>query len=302
MLIYIWFRFEWQFGVGAVIATVHDVTMMVGLYVDLGPGVQPDQHRGDPDHRRLFDQRHRRGLRPRARESPTIQEDADRGAARPVDEPDAVANGAHRRHHAAGADRALSVRRRGHPLVHLRDDLRHPGRHLFVDLRRRTAAHPVQATARKRRQGREERDGGYRLPRSSRKPDADGEGHRDPRGAFPWPRADRRLWQWRLPLRRHVASRLDPLPAVRRLWLGARRSRGARAGRLRAPDRGGGQRSRSCSSAPATTLRPLPEPLRTLFKGSGISADPMSTGAAVRTYNVLLAEDRAVAAALVAVD
>jgi uncharacterized protein len=51
-----------------------------------------------------------------------------------------------------------------------------------------------------------------------------------------------------------------------------------------------------------TTLRPLPEPLRTLFKGSGISADPMATGAAVRTYNVLLAEDRAVAAALVAVD
>ena len=28
----------------------------------------------------------------------------------------------------------------------------------------------------------------------------------------------------------------------------------------------------------------------------------MSTGAAVRTYNVLLAEDRAVAAALIAVD
>lgn len=33
MLVYIWFRFEWQFGVGAVIATVHDVIMMVGLYV-----------------------------------------------------------------------------------------------------------------------------------------------------------------------------------------------------------------------------------------------------------------------------
>lgn len=33
MLIYIWFRFEWQFGVGAVIATVHDVIMMIGLYV-----------------------------------------------------------------------------------------------------------------------------------------------------------------------------------------------------------------------------------------------------------------------------
>ncbi|BCH25224.1 protein translocase subunit SecDF [Mesorhizobium sp. L-8-10] len=33
MLIYIWFRFEWQFGLGAVIATVHDVIMMIGLYV-----------------------------------------------------------------------------------------------------------------------------------------------------------------------------------------------------------------------------------------------------------------------------
>jgi uncharacterized protein len=49
-------------------------------------------------------------------------------------------------------------------------------------------------------------------------------------------------------------------------------------------------------------LRPLPAALRAAFKEVRISADPMSTGAAVRTYNVLLAEDRAVAAALVAVD
>jgi uncharacterized protein len=49
-------------------------------------------------------------------------------------------------------------------------------------------------------------------------------------------------------------------------------------------------------------LKPLPRELRQAFRDVGISADPMSTGAAVRTYNVLLAEDRAVAAALVAVD
>ncbi|RWH75418.1 Mth938-like domain-containing protein [Mesorhizobium sp.] len=49
-------------------------------------------------------------------------------------------------------------------------------------------------------------------------------------------------------------------------------------------------------------LRPLPASLRAALKEAGISADPMSTGAAVRTYNVLLAEDRAVAAALIAVD
>lgn len=49
-------------------------------------------------------------------------------------------------------------------------------------------------------------------------------------------------------------------------------------------------------------LRPLPAALRAAFREARISADPMSTGAAVRTYNVLLAEDRAVAAALIAVD
>jgi uncharacterized protein len=35
---------------------------------------------------------------------------------------------------------------------------------------------------------------------------------------------------------------------------------------------------------------------------AGIRVEAMSTGAAARTYNVLLAEDRKVAAALVAVD
>ena len=51
-----------------------------------------------------------------------------------------------------------------------------------------------------------------------------------------------------------------------------------------------------------TTLRPLPKELRERLKAAGISADPMSTGAAVRTFNILLAEERAVAAALIAVD
>jgi uncharacterized protein len=49
-------------------------------------------------------------------------------------------------------------------------------------------------------------------------------------------------------------------------------------------------------------IRPLSKELRAALKEAGIAADPMSTGAAVRTYNVLLAEDRAVAAAFVAVD
>ena len=33
MLFYIWFRFEWQFGVGAVVTLLLDITKMVGFYV-----------------------------------------------------------------------------------------------------------------------------------------------------------------------------------------------------------------------------------------------------------------------------
>ncbi len=33
MLLYIWFRFEWQFGVGAVVTLVLDITKMIGFYV-----------------------------------------------------------------------------------------------------------------------------------------------------------------------------------------------------------------------------------------------------------------------------
>jgi SecD/SecF fusion protein len=32
ILIYVWFRFEWQFAVGAIIATVHDVILTIGLF------------------------------------------------------------------------------------------------------------------------------------------------------------------------------------------------------------------------------------------------------------------------------
>lgn len=49
-------------------------------------------------------------------------------------------------------------------------------------------------------------------------------------------------------------------------------------------------------------LRPLPSDLKTLFREASILSDPMSTGAAIRTFNVLLSEDRAVAAALLPVD
>lgn len=50
-----------------------------------------------------------------------------------------------------------------------------------------------------------------------------------------------------------------------------------------------------------TEIRPLSEELRAALRERRIRSDPMSTGAAVRTFNVMLAESRAVAAALIAV-
>jgi uncharacterized protein len=51
-----------------------------------------------------------------------------------------------------------------------------------------------------------------------------------------------------------------------------------------------------------TSLAPLPDALRWSLGGAGVRVETMATGAAVRTYNVLLAEGRAVAAGLLPVD
>jgi uncharacterized protein len=48
-------------------------------------------------------------------------------------------------------------------------------------------------------------------------------------------------------------------------------------------------------------LRPLPQALKAVLRARGISSDSMGTGAAVRTYNIMLGEKRPVAAALIAV-
>jgi len=47
-------------------------------------------------------------------------------------------------------------------------------------------------------------------------------------------------------------------------------------------------------------LAPLPAALRAVLRERGIGCDTMDTGAACRTFNVLMAESRRVAAALIA--
>ncbi|MCK6453195.1 MAG: Mth938-like domain-containing protein [Alphaproteobacteria bacterium] len=48
-------------------------------------------------------------------------------------------------------------------------------------------------------------------------------------------------------------------------------------------------------------LVPVAPPVRAALKAIGIAVEPMDTGAACRTFNVLAAEERRVAAALIAV-
>ena len=50
-----------------------------------------------------------------------------------------------------------------------------------------------------------------------------------------------------------------------------------------------------------TSLVPIARDLRERLRDRGITVEPMATGAAARTYSILLGEDRRVAAALLAV-
>ncbi len=53
---------------------------------------------------------------------------------------------------------------------------------------------------------------------------------------------------------------------------------------------------------PGTAPWIMPEPLRARFRDVHISADCMATGPAVRTYNVMLMENRRVGAGLIAIE
>ncbi len=64
ILIYVAFRYEFSFAVGAVVAIIHDILMTLGWYFLVESRTQR-HHRGRrADHHRLLDQRHHRYLRP----------------------------------------------------------------------------------------------------------------------------------------------------------------------------------------------------------------------------------------------
>ena len=92
IMAYIWFRFEWQFAIGAMATLIHDAILTVGFFAADADRLQPVEHRGDPDHHRLFAERHRRHLRPHPRAPAPLQADAARRPDRPRHQPDAGAH------------------------------------------------------------------------------------------------------------------------------------------------------------------------------------------------------------------
>jgi hypothetical protein len=68
-LIYLAFRFEWRFGVAAIIATAHDILITLGLIAALQDGDLDRDDRRLPDDRRVLAERHDRGVRSRPGES-----------------------------------------------------------------------------------------------------------------------------------------------------------------------------------------------------------------------------------------
>ena len=150
ILLYIWFRFEWQFAVAAIASLVHDVTGTIGLYSLLQlefnlssiAAILTIIGYSLNDKVVIFD-RIRENLR-KYRKMPL-----DR-APRPVGQRDAVANRAHPRHHLPRHDAVRAGRRRGDLRLRACHVLGHRHRRLFVDLCRRAAATDPRRQARRR--------------------------------------------------------------------------------------------------------------------------------------------------------
>ena len=134
VLAYLWFRFEWQFAIGAIIATMHDLLLTVGFF-----SITQLEFNTTSIAAILtivgYSLNETVVVLDRIRENDAqIQEDADRRADRPVDQRGAAAHPDDRHHGLSGAAVAGRFRRPCDPLVLARHDVGHFRRDLFLDL------------------------------------------------------------------------------------------------------------------------------------------------------------------------
>ncbi len=137
ILIYLWFRFEWQFALGAMIANVHDIVLTIGFMSISQVDFDLTSIAALLTILGYSSERHRRHLRPDSRDAAALQEDADAAAPQRVHQLDAVALDHHPRHGHPGVICVAAIRRPGHSQLHRGDDVRRgAGRHLHLDLHR----------------------------------------------------------------------------------------------------------------------------------------------------------------------
>ena len=148
ILIYIWFRFEWQFAIGAIIALVHDAVTTLGLFSLLGlefnlssvAAVLTIIGYSTNDTVVIYD-RVRENLR-RYKTMPLpelIDRSINQTLARTVMTTLTTL---------LGSDRSGRVRWPGHPRLHHRHALGRPDRHLLHGLRGRADDSPFPSPAR----------------------------------------------------------------------------------------------------------------------------------------------------------
>ena len=300
ILLYLWFRFEWQFALGAMIANIHDIVLTIGfmalfqldfdlssiaaLLTILGYSLN--------DTVVIYD-RIREMLR-RYKRMPTVE------LINIADQRHAVALDHHPCHRDAGAAVAAAVRWPDHPQLHRGDDVRRrAGRHLHVDLHRVAHSHlpgrwpgPGAGGARGRSGcGIRQTGAGQALtlvhaaetPHLPHRAAIDGYG----KGGFSFAGMSHRgsllclpsgIWAWPAVQRSELTE-----AAFERVF--------AEASDIGLFLIGAGR-----------DAWVLPDPLRLRFHQAKISVEVARTGTAVSTYNILLGEGRRVAAGLIAVD
>ncbi len=290
ILIYLWFRFEWQFALGAMIANVHDIVLTIGfmsisqvdfdltsiaaLLTILGYSLN--------DTVVIYDRIREMLRRYKKMPMPELLNEFDQF--------DAVALDHHPRHGNSGAIGAASVRRQRDPQLYRCDDVRRgAGRHLYFDLHRR--ADPDLSGCRRSSRRSPGRADEEEVAMADR-PDAPHLPRAAPieaygKGGFAFDDMSHRgsllclpdgIWAW--PVTRPEADRP--------LFAGAD-FRGGQQHRY--PDRR--HRHRCLARLRRRCARRL--------RAVRVVLDAMQTGPAIRTYNIMLGERRRVAAALIAV-
>jgi preprotein translocase subunit SecF len=285
MLAYIWFRFQLQFGLGAVVAVFHDILLTLGLLSVMHIEFSMTSIAAlltvigySMNEKVITFDRLRENLRKYKRHAAARRDQS-------VGERAAVAHPDHRHHGDPGAQRRHLPRRPGAVPPGLHHGVRHLRRHLFVDLRR-PADHPaVGRQARRRRAGTaeegRERHGLRSWPANAPSIDAYGGGG------------------FRLDGVRHDGSLLI-LADEARAWPVASMADLTMESLKPVFDAGRQDVEFLLLGVGARNAQP-PRVIRERLLAAGMGLEFMDTPAAAKLYNVLTSEGRRLAAALIAV-